>query len=52
MNQTMPRTVRVTDITARDGFQNIKGWIPTEVKIEIIDALAASGIKKWKAPVS
>jgi hydroxymethylglutaryl-CoA lyase len=45
----MPKSVQVTDITARDGFQNIKEWIPTEIKIEIIDALAASGISKMEA---
>lgn len=45
----LPKQVRVTDITARDGFQNIKEWIPTEVKIEIIDALAAAGITKMEA---
>lgn len=45
----MPKAVRVTDITARDGFQNIKEWIPTEVKIEIIDALVAAGVTKMEA---
>jgi len=46
---TMPKSVQVTDITARDGFQNIKEWIPTEVKIEIIDALVAAGVTKMEA---
>ncbi|MDR2945128.1 MAG: hydroxymethylglutaryl-CoA lyase [Candidatus Adiutrix sp.] len=45
----MPTSVRVTDITARDGFQNIKEWIPTEVKIAVIDALAAAGVRKMEA---
>lgn len=51
MNSTtlLPGRIRVTDITARDGFQNIKEWIPTEVKIEIIDALAAAGVTKMEA---
>lgn len=48
-NGFLPKRVRVTDITARDGFQNIKEWIPTEVKIEIINALAAAGITKMEA---
>jgi len=47
--QAMPEAVRITDITGRDGFQNIKEWIPTEVKLEIIDALAAAGVKKMEA---
>lgn len=45
----MPKTVHVTDITPRDGFQNVKEWIPTEVKIEIIDALIAAGVTKMEA---
>ncbi len=48
-NGFLPKRVRVADITARDGFQNIKEWIPTEVKIEIINALAAAGITKMEA---
>lgn len=48
-NQTLPKAVRVTDITARDGFQNIKEWIPTETKLEIIDALVAAGVTKMEA---
>lgn len=47
--QTMPKSVRVTDITARDGFQNIKEWIPTEVKKAVIDALAEAGVNKMEA---
>ena len=49
MNNTMPKTVRVTDITARDGFQNIKEWIPTEVKLAVVDALAEAGVTKMEA---
>lgn len=42
------KKVRVTDITARDGFQNIKEWIPTEVKISVVNALAAAGVTKME----
>jgi len=49
MTNTLPKSVRVTDITARDGFQNIKEWIPTEVKLAIIDALAEAGVTKMEA---
>ena len=49
MTNTLPKAVRVTDITARDGFQNIKEWIPTEVKLAIIDALVEAGVTKMEA---
>ena len=40
----LPETVLVTDITCRDGFQNIKTWIPTGIKIGILAKLVASGV--------
>lgn len=40
----LPGAVTVTDITCRDGFQNIKTWIPTETKQAVLDKLAASGV--------
>ena len=45
---TLPEAVKITDITARDGFQNIKEWIPTESKIRVIDELVAAGIRKME----
>jgi hydroxymethylglutaryl-CoA lyase len=45
----LPSAVRVTDITPRDGFQNIKEQIPTDLKIAVIDLLAAAGINKMEA---
>jgi Isopropylmalate/homocitrate/citramalate synthases len=44
-----PRNVRVVDITGRDGFQNIKEWIPTETKKLVLDQLAAAGVTKMEA---
>lgn len=41
----LPAQVEVIEVGPRDGLQNIKTWIPTEVKLEIIDKLVASGIK-------
>ena len=38
--------VKVVEIGPRDGFQNVKDWIPTETKIKIIDGLIESGFKK------
>lgn len=47
--QTVPGNVRITDVTPRDGLQNIKEWIPTEIKIELINALASAGVPKIEA---
>jgi hydroxymethylglutaryl-CoA lyase len=45
----LPESVRITDITARDGFQNIKDIIPTETKTAVIDLLVDAGITKLEA---
>jgi len=42
----LPARVEITEVGPRDGFQNIKEWIPTETKIAAIEKLIASGIKK------
>ena len=36
----------VVEIGPRDGFQNVKDFIPTEFKLETIDGLVRSGFKK------
>ncbi|MDR1979315.1 MAG: hydroxymethylglutaryl-CoA lyase [Synergistaceae bacterium] len=43
-----PEAISVTEVCTRDGFQNHKTFIPTEVKIEILDALAALGFAKME----
>lgn len=40
----LPDSVTILDVTARDGFQIQKDWIPTEFKIRVIDAVIASGV--------
>lgn len=40
------KKVNVIEIGPRDGFQNIKEFIPTEIKILVIDKLVQSGISK------
>ncbi|MGA2321940.1 MAG: hydroxymethylglutaryl-CoA lyase [Solirubrobacteraceae bacterium] len=42
----LPRTVSVREVGPRDGFQNEPEIIPTERKIELIDALARTGCKR------
>ncbi len=44
-----PQKIRVVDITGRDGFQNVKEWIPTEMKKKVLDQLAAAGVDKMEA---
>src|SRR3954469_22875797 len=40
------QTVRIREVGPRDGFQNEPEVIPTEVKVELIDALARSGLRR------
>ena len=44
-----PATVEVTEVSARDGFQYEKTFIPTAQKIEIINDLVASGVRRIEA---
>lgn len=37
---------KVVEIGPRDGFQNVKEFIPTEIKLQIINGLVQSGFKK------
>lgn len=42
-------SARIIDVTARDGFQIVKDWIPTEVKMRVLDGLAAAGVMRLEA---
>jgi hydroxymethylglutaryl-CoA lyase len=42
----LPPTARVREVGPRDGFQNEPEVIPTERKIELIDALARTGLRR------
>lgn len=42
----MEKKVKVVEIGPRDGFQNVKEFIPTEIKLNIIDRLVQSGYRK------
>jgi hydroxymethylglutaryl-CoA lyase len=44
-----PSKVRVREVGPRDGFQNEPERIPTDEKIRLIEALAASGLKHIEA---
>jgi hydroxymethylglutaryl-CoA lyase len=41
-----PRSVRIREVGPRDGFQNEPEVLPTEAKVELIDALARTGITR------
>ncbi|KNB49429.1 hydroxymethylglutaryl-CoA lyase [Streptomyces caatingaensis] len=45
----LPRRVRVHEVGPRDGLQNEKGVVPTEVKAEFIRRLAAAGLDTIEA---
>jgi hydroxymethylglutaryl-CoA lyase len=42
----IPRAVRIREVGPRDGFQNEPEVIPTERKVELIDALARTGLRR------
>ena len=39
------KKVEIYEVGPRDGFQNVKDYIPMEMKLEIIDGLMAAGMK-------
>jgi hydroxymethylglutaryl-CoA lyase len=45
----LPRAVRIREVGPRDGFQNEPEVIPTERKVELIDALARTGLRRLEA---
>lgn len=48
MSKICFQKIRITEVGPRDGFQNIKHHIATEIKIKIIKQLIESGIKKME----
>jgi len=45
----LPQAVCIREVGPRDGFQNEPEVIPTERKIELIDALARTGLRRLEA---
>jgi hydroxymethylglutaryl-CoA lyase len=43
---TLPATVKIREVGPRDGFQNEPEVIPTARKVELIDALARTGLRR------
>jgi hydroxymethylglutaryl-CoA lyase len=46
VDQPPVRTARIREVGPRDGFQNEPEIIPTEVKVQLIDALARTGLRR------
>ncbi|MDF2565122.1 MAG: putative hydroxymethylglutaryl-CoA lyase [Massilibacillus sp.] len=44
MFKNLPSQIEVVEVGPRDGFQNVKTFIPTQDKLAIIDSLIAAGI--------
>ncbi len=44
-----PPRVRVVEVGPRDGFQMESAFIPTDLKVEVIDLITASGVGKVEA---
>src|SRR5215831_9426200 len=40
---SLPQQVRLVEVGPRDGLQNEKAIVPTEVKVALIDALSRAG---------
>ena len=46
---TLPNHVKILEVGPRDGFQSIKTWIETPVKIRVIQALLDTGVDMMEA---
>ncbi|MEO8003929.1 MAG: hydroxymethylglutaryl-CoA lyase [Betaproteobacteria bacterium] len=44
-----PARVKIVDVAPRDGLQNEKGSVPTEVKVELVDRLTDAGLQSVEA---
>ena len=46
---TLPSKVRIVEVGPRDGLQNEKPLISTEIKVELIHRLASAGLRTIEA---
>ncbi len=49
ISSKLPRRVRIVDVAPRDGLQNEKAVVPTEVKVGLIDRLTDAGLPAIEA---
>lgn len=45
VSKTLPKSVKIVEVGPRDGLQNEKTQVPTEVKVKMVELLVDSGIK-------
>jgi hydroxymethylglutaryl-CoA lyase len=48
LTSSLPSVVEMVEVGPRDGFQIVQEFIPTEKKIELVNALFASGIRRME----
>jgi hydroxymethylglutaryl-CoA lyase len=46
---SLPSTVKIVEVGPRDGLQNEKEFVPTEIKIELVNRLSAAGFRNIEA---
>jgi hydroxymethylglutaryl-CoA lyase len=44
-----PARAKIVDVSPRDGLQNEKGSVPTQVKVELVDRLSEAGLQAVEA---
>ena len=49
LNPDVPRNVLVRDVVMRDGIQNLRQILPTDLKVAIIEGLADAGVRRIEA---
>jgi len=45
----LPSKVKLREVAPRDGFQSLKDFLPTEQKLQIIEAVVKAGVKDIEA---
>ncbi|SMG01033.1 hydroxymethylglutaryl-CoA lyase [Burkholderia singularis] len=46
---TLPSSVKIVEVGPRDGLQNEKAFVPTDVKIELVNRLSRAGFRNVEA---
>src|SRR3977135_961844 len=45
----LPKSVKLVEVGPRDGLQNEQAIVPTDVKVQLVDRLSATGLKVIEA---
>lgn len=49
MAMSLPTHIKIVEVAPRDGLQNEKAFVPTEIKVELIDRLSRAGFQNIEA---